>query len=81
MGVLKREFAAEKQSRQNREEAAMAHSSLLITEALSVAHNAPDVREDRVEAIRAQLAEGAYEIDIKQLAENLIRENPGLFDQ
>lgn len=63
-----------------KEEAAMTHAGLLFTEALAAAHNAPDVRQDRIEAIRAQIANGTYEIDIKRLAEKLIRENPCLFD-
>lgn len=56
------------------------HASLLLTEALNVANNAPDVRRDRVEAIRAQIESGEYEIDSAKLAEALIRENPDLFE-
>lgn len=56
------------------------HASILLTEALNAAHNAPDIRRDRVEAIRAQIESGAYEIDSRKLAESLIRENPDLFD-
>lgn len=63
------------------DEAAMAHAAVLYTEAMAVAHNAPDVRQDRIEAIRAQIESGAYEIDLRKLAENLIRENPDLFDE
>lgn len=63
-----------------KEVAAMDHASLLLTEALAAAHNAPDIRQDRVEALRAQIENGSYEIDMRRLAENLIRENPDLFD-
>lgn len=57
------------------------HASLLLTEALNAAYNAPDIRQDRVEAIRAQIANGTYEIDSERLAESLIRENPNLFEE
>lgn len=57
------------------------HASLLLTEALNAAHNAPDIRRDRVEAIRAQIENGSYEIDSRKLAESLIRENPDLFEE
>lgn len=59
----------------------MDHASLLLTEALNAAHNAPDIRRARVEAIRAQIESGEYEIDSRKLAESLIRENPDLFEE
>lgn len=71
----------EKDSLACNDETAMTHAGVLYTEALAAAHNAPDVRQDRIEAIRAQIESGAYEIDLKKLAENLIRENPDLFDE
>lgn len=78
--MLDGKIAKESKLAINREDAAMTHAGLLFTEALAAAHNAPDVRQDRIEAIRAQIASGDYEIDTKRLAENLIRENPGLFE-
>lgn len=53
----------------------------LLTQALSVAHNTPDIRKEKIEAIRAQIANGVYEIDALHIAEALIRENPTLFDE
>lgn len=58
---------------------AMRRKSLLMTEALAAAHNAPDTRQARIEALRARIADGSYEIDAMSLAKALIRENPGLF--
>jgi len=58
---------------------AMSHNGLLMTEALAAAHNAPDTRRERIDALRAQLANGTYEINPLRIAEALIRENPGLF--
>lgn len=78
--MLKGKPACEPGAASSDEEAAMTHAGLLFTEALAAAHNAPDVRMDRIEAIRAQIANGTYEIDTKRLAENLIRENPDLFE-
>lgn len=78
--LLDGKFAVDSESSLNRDEAAMTHAGLLFTEALAAAHNAPDVREDKIEAIRAQIANGTYEIDTRRLAEKLIRENPCLFD-
>lgn len=79
--TLHGKFAPEpEKAASDRDEAAMAHLGALYTEALAAAHNAPDVRQDRIEAIRAQIENGTYEIDMKRLAENLIRENPGLFE-
>lgn len=79
--LLRGKKIMEKEPLASKDEAAMTHAGVLYTEALAAAHNAPDVRQDRVEAIRAQIESGAYEIDLRKLAENLIRENPDLFDE
>lgn len=57
------------------------HRELLLTVALATAHSAPDTRQDRIEAIRAQIANGTYEVNSRRIAESLIRENPGLFSE
>ena len=57
----------------------LAHSSVLLTEALAAAHSAPDVREDKVAAIKARLAAGTYRVDTAHITEALLRENPELF--
>ena len=58
-----------------------AHMDSLMTQALTIAHNTPDIRQERIEAIRAQIANGEYEIDVNSIAESLIRENPALFEE
>lgn len=58
---------------------AMSHDGILMTEALAVAHNAPDVRAERVAALRERVQNGTYEVDNMRLAEAITRENPGLF--
>lgn len=57
----------------------VSRDALLLTEALRAAQNAPDVRGDKVDALRAKIANGGYEIDAKRIAASLIREDPGLF--
>lgn len=57
----------------------MSRNGLLMTEALAAAHSAPDTRQDRIDALRARLANGTYEINPLKLAENLVRENAALF--
>ncbi len=51
----------------------------LITEALKSAHSSPDLRHDKIAAIRERIANGTYEIDARRIARCLIREEPGLF--
>lgn len=58
---------------------AMRRESVLLTEALRGAQDAPDFRENKVAAIKAQIAAGTYAMDNLELAEALLRENPGLF--
>ncbi|MDR1776721.1 MAG: flagellar biosynthesis anti-sigma factor FlgM [Desulfovibrio sp.] len=57
----------------------VSQDALLMTEARRTAQNAPDVRADKVEALRIQVANGAYKPDSKLIAQNLLREEPGLF--
>lgn len=57
----------------------MARNGRLLNEALKSAHSAPDVREDKIAALRAKIASGAYQIDTARIARALIREEPGLF--
>ncbi|MDR2745271.1 MAG: flagellar biosynthesis anti-sigma factor FlgM [Desulfovibrio sp.] len=57
----------------------VSQDALLMTEARRAAQNAPDVREDKVEELRIQVANGTYKPDSRLAAENLIREEPGLF--
>jgi flagellar biosynthesis anti-sigma factor FlgM len=40
---------------------------------IKAAHDAPDIREDVVNQIRAQLADGTYQVDVHALARRLIQ--------
>ena len=42
--------------------------------AYEIAMNTPDVREDKVEAIKKQLKEGTYKIDSGKIADGMLRE-------
>lgn len=42
--------------------------------ALDIARNTPDVREDRVAEIKAQIAAGSYKIDSGKIADGMLRE-------
>lgn len=57
----------------------VSQGALLLTEARRAAQNAPDVRADKVEALRLQVASGDYKPDSSLIAAGLIREEPGLF--
>ena len=57
----------------------VSQDALLMTEARRTAQNAPDVRSEKVEALRIQVANGTYKPDSRLIAANLVREEPGLF--
>ncbi|MGE9984580.1 flagellar biosynthesis anti-sigma factor FlgM [Desulfovibrio sp. SGI.169] len=57
----------------------VSQDALLLTEARRTAQNTPDVRADKVESLRIQVADGAYRPDSRLIAASLIREEPGLF--
>ena len=42
--------------------------------ALDIARNTPDVREDRVAEIKAQIAAGTYKVDSGKIADGMLRE-------
>ena len=44
------------------------------TKAFEIAKNTPDVREDRVAAIKAKIAAGTYEVDSGKIADGMLRE-------
>jgi negative regulator of flagellin synthesis FlgM len=44
-----------------------------MTRASQAVANAPDVREDRVAAIKASLADGTYSVDSRALAQKMAR--------
>ncbi len=57
----------------------VSQDALLLTEARRTAQNTPDVRAEKVEALRIQVSNGTYKPDSKLTAANLVREEPGLF--
>ncbi|RRD70187.1 MULTISPECIES: flagellar biosynthesis anti-sigma factor FlgM [unclassified Desulfovibrio] len=57
----------------------VSRDALLLTEARRIAQNTPDVRAEKVEALRAQVAEGRYVPDSRRIAEALVREEAALF--
>lgn len=57
----------------------VSQDALLLSEAHRVAQNTPDVRADKVEALRLQVANGTYKADSRLIAANLLREEPALF--
>ena len=59
----------------------VSQEALLLTEARRTAQNTPDVRTDKVESLRIQVANGTYKPDSRLIAENLIREEPWLFQR
>lgn len=52
--------------------------ALLLTESLRAAYNAPDVRADKVAAIKAKLDNGTYKVDAAAIAFALISEEKAL---
>ncbi len=49
----------------------MADNSQLLVKARMWLDNAPDVRYDLVNTIRAQIASGSYEVPVEELAKRL----------
>lgn len=58
----------------------MSRNAVLLAEGMRTAQNSPDVRTDRVASLRDRIENGAYAINSKELALNLLREEPGLFN-
>lgn len=57
----------------------VSRNARLMTLAKSEAQNAPDVRSEKIAALRNQLENGTYMPDSKRIAMALVREEPGLF--
>ena len=57
----------------------VSQDALLMTEARRAAQSAPDVRAEKVESLRIQVANGTYKPDSRLIAASLVREEPGLF--
>lgn len=59
----------------------VSRDAMLRTEAFSAAMAAADVRQEKVENIKDQLASGRYKIDNKRIANKLVQSEIGLFKQ
>ncbi|MBQ7607056.1 MAG: flagellar biosynthesis anti-sigma factor FlgM [Desulfovibrionaceae bacterium] len=57
----------------------LSQDALLLSEASRTAQETPDVRQEKVEALRLKVQNGTYQVDGLRLARNLVREEPGLF--
>lgn len=57
----------------------VSQNAVLLTEARRTAQATPDVRQEKVDALKEQVASGTYKIDSTQLASNLLAEEGGLF--
>lgn len=53
--------------------------ALLMTEARRAAQGAPDVRQEKVAALKEQVSNGTYRVDNHRVAASLLREESGLF--
>lgn len=53
--------------------------AVLRTEAYRTAMNAPDIREDKVNAIRDQIANGTYTVNAHRIAANMLSDERSLF--
>lgn len=56
-----------------------ARDGILLTTALQAAQLSPDIRSEKVAALKAKLAAGKYQIDDGALAEAILREEGALF--
>lgn len=56
----------------------LSEEAKLRTEAFKAATAAPDVRQDKVAMIKAQIAAGEYRMDSSKIARNLVRDEMDL---
>ncbi len=57
----------------------VSRDGMLRTEAFSVAMSAADIRQEKVDAIKEQLASGQYRIDSRHIATRLVQSEMALF--
>lgn len=57
----------------------VSQDALLLTEARRAAQNTPDIRAEKVEALRTRVVNGTYRPDSMRIAAGLVREEPDLF--
>lgn len=57
----------------------VSHDGKLLNLARAEAINAPEVRSEKIAALKSRLDDGSYQPDSKRIAMALVREEPGLF--
>jgi negative regulator of flagellin synthesis FlgM len=57
----------------------LSHEAKLRTAARSAAMQAGDMRQERVDALKAQVADGTYHIDNEKIAAKLLQDEADLF--
>ena len=57
----------------------LSNDARLRTQAFSAAQAAPDVRQERVDALKAQVDNGTYVVDSRKVAAKLLQEDAELF--
>ena len=51
----------------------------LMAEANRTAQTSPDIRQEKVDMLKAQVQDGTYRVDNERIAQGLLREDMGLF--
>lgn len=74
----KTETAAAPSAQGGQDALTLSEEAQVLTEAMQRAQDAPDVREDRVTALKYQLEQGTYRVDSRRVAESLLR-HAGLY--
>jgi len=57
----------------------LSNTARLHTEAMRAANDAPDVRREKVEALKAKVEAGEYQVDSRKVATKIIEEEHELF--
>ena len=57
----------------------LSHEAMLRATARSAAMQTDDIRQERVDALQAQVADGTYRIDNEKIAAKLLQEDAELF--
>lgn len=69
----------EADSSQQGDRVSVSQNAVLLTEARRTAQASPDVRQEKVDALKAQVADGSYQVDSTKLASKLLAEEGALF--
>lgn len=66
-------------ARESGDRVSLSPEAKLRTEAFSTAMSAPEVRAEKVAALKARVESGEYQVDSAAVAAKLLQEEPGLF--